>query len=93
MKTIVYTFTMFSERFQRPIYVTRHAAQRMAERGMDDALLLDLLDTGTVKHKDDTRLWVFKAYAKRSDNLLCAAVVLETQLVVKTVMHHFELED
>ncbi|WP_374248070.1 DUF4258 domain-containing protein [Thermomonas sp.] len=84
---------MFSERFQRTVHITRHAAQRMAERGMDDVLLLDLLDTGTVKHKDDARLWVFKAYAERNDNLLCAAVVLETLLVVKTVMHHFALED
>lgn len=83
---------MFSERFQRPIRITRHAAARMLERNMDAALLLDLLETGTVKHKDAMRLWVFKAYAERNDNLLCAAVVLETELVVKTVMHHFEAE-
>lgn len=83
---------MFSERFQRTVHITRHAAARMVERSMDDALLLDLLETGTVKHKDDVRLWVFKAYANRTDNLLCAAVVLEAQLIVKTVMHHFEAE-
>ncbi|HRO88441.1 MAG TPA: DUF4258 domain-containing protein [Chiayiivirga sp.] len=82
---------MFSERFQRPVRITRHAAGRMLDRGMDDTLLLDLLDTGTVKHKDDVRLWVFKYYADRTDNLLCAAVVLETELIVKTVMHHFEV--
>lgn len=83
---------MFSERFQRPVRITHHATQRMAERNMDVALLLDVIETGTVKHKDATRLWIFKAYAERADNLLCVAVVLETTLVVKTVMHHFTPE-
>ena len=83
---------MFSERFHLPIQITRHAALRMSERGMDNALLLDLLETGVIKHKDDLRLWVYKYYAERTDNLLCAAVVLETALVVKTVMHHFTPE-
>lgn len=59
---------------------------------MEASLLLDLIETGTVKHKDDVRLWVFKRYAGRSDNLLCAAVALEGNLIVKTVMHHFTLE-
>ena len=31
-------------------------------------------------------------FPKRTDNLVCAAVVLEDQLVVKTVMHHFDWE-
>jgi hypothetical protein len=34
--------------------------------------------------------WLYKHFADRDDNLLCAAVVLETALVVKTVMHHWE---
>jgi len=83
---------MFSERFQLTIQVTRHAAQRMVERNMDEAMLLDLLETGAVKYKDDVRLWIFKSYEDRNDNLLCAAVILETALIVKTVMHHFDPE-
>jgi len=43
-------------------------------------------------YKDALHLWVFKSIAGRDDNLLCAAVVLENVLVVKTVMHHFDLE-
>jgi len=45
-----------------------------------------------VKYRDDSHVWIYKAYAGRNDNLLCAAVVLESVLVVKTVMHHFEVE-
>jgi len=83
---------MFSQRFQLCIQVTRHARRRMLERNMDDALLLDIIETGSVKYRDDSHLWLFKAIARRDDNLLCAAAVIENVLVVKTVMHHFDLE-
>jgi len=43
---------MTSSRFLCAIHVTRHARLRMFERNMDDALLLDLIDTGTVKNPD-----------------------------------------
>jgi hypothetical protein len=33
--------------------------------------------------------WIAKNYVDRADNLLCVAAVLETTLVIKTVMHHF----
>jgi len=83
---------MFSKRFHLPIQITRHAHQRMVERNMDDALLLDIIETGTAKYRDESHLWLYKVVTGRSDNLLCAAVVLENALVVKTVMHHFDLE-
>ena len=85
--------SMDSLRFGLPIQITRHAKDRMAERGISNDLLLDLIETGTAKHKDETRLWLFKHYPERSDNLLCAAVVLENYIVIKTVMHHFQLEE
>ncbi|MCG5504564.1 DUF4258 domain-containing protein [Ectothiorhodospira variabilis] len=56
-------------------------------------MLGELLETGQVRHKDHTRLWVAKAMEGRHDNLVCAAVVVEDRLVVKTVMHHFQWED
>lgn len=83
---------MFSQRFNLPVLITRHARQRMAERDMDEALLLDLIETGNARHKDETHLWLFKHYDRRDDNLLCAAVVIEGALVIKTVMHRFQLE-
>lgn len=29
----------------------------------------------------------------RDDNLICAAAVLEDEVIIKTVMHHFELKE
>jgi len=83
---------MDSRRFSRPVTVTDHARQRMAERNVTEERLLDLIDTGEIRHKDASRLWIAKHYPERNDNLLCAAVVLESTLVVKTVMHHFSWE-
>ncbi len=80
----------FSVRFQLPVVVTAHARQRMRERDLTDALLLDIIDTGVDKDAGEGHHWLYKHFADRDDNLLCAAVVLETALVVKTVMHHWE---
>ena len=83
---------MFSSRFQKPIIVTDHARNRMIDRGINDASLLDMIETGDVRYRDETHLWIAKRVDDRNDNMLCAAVVLETALVVKTVMHHFSWE-
>ena len=82
--------TLYSYRFTRPIQVTRHAHQRMEERAVSEALLLDLIETGAVRHKDESRIWLAKHYTERSDNLICAAAVLEQHIVIKTLMHHFQ---
>jgi len=62
----------------------------MVERNISEADLLAVIDTGEARYKDATHLWVFKHFPGRADNLLCAVLVLEDAVVVKTVMHHFE---
>ncbi|CAO1661381.1 DUF4258 domain-containing protein [Halomonas sp. NYA30] len=84
---------MYSKRFNREVHITRHARERMQQRGLNEAQLSELLETGKTRFKDETRLWIAKAFVQRTDNLICAAVVLEDQLIVKTVMHHFEWEE
>jgi len=81
---------MHSQRFEWRVTVTRHAQERMEQRGISEADLLELLERGDLRYKDEIRLWVAKPFEGRSDNLICAAVILEDQLVVKTVMHHFD---
>jgi len=74
------------------VILTRHAAQRMAERDITKAQLMLVIDTGDVRFKDDTHLWAYKHLAGRSDNLICAVLVLEAVIIVKTVMHEFTPE-
>lgn len=82
---------MYSIRFQRAVVVTRHARERMDERMVSDTMLLDVIDQGETRYRDSTHLWAFKEFPERNDNLLCAVVVLENAVIVKTVMHHFSL--
>ena len=83
---------MFSNRFNKQILVTDHAKTRMLSRLVDDAMLLDLIETGELRNKDATRIWIAKSYADRADNLICVAASAENLLVIKTVMHHFSWE-
>ncbi|MGE0086930.1 MAG: DUF4258 domain-containing protein [Desulfococcaceae bacterium] len=82
---------MKSKRFHKQIYVTHHAAERMKERNITETMLLDIIENGEIKHKDIKRLWIYKEFSERSDNLICAAVVSEDMLVVKTVMINWQL--
>lgn len=83
---------MQSTRFRRTALVTQHARHRMVERDIDETRLLDLIESGETRYKDDERLWIYKSYFDRTANLLCIAVALAGDtLVVKTVMHHFEI--
>lgn len=84
---------MHSTRFSRPVILTRHAALRMAQRSISMDELLVVLDTGDTRYKDDAHLWAYKHLADRADNLICAVLVLEDVVVVKTIMHNFTLED
>ncbi len=81
---------MFSTRFARDVIVTRHARQRMFERAVTDALLLRVIDEGSLRYRDDNHLWAWLNVSGRTDNLLCAVLVLEQALIVKTVLHRWE---
>jgi len=65
----------------------------MVERGISDADLLDIIETGSTKFSNENHLWVYKHYIKRSDNLICAVLVLEHAVIIKTVMQHFTLKE
>jgi hypothetical protein len=82
---------MFSVRFQRRIVVTRHASERMIERTISNEMLLEVIDSGEIRYRDASHLWAFKEFPERHDNLLCAVLVLEDAVIVKTVMHHFSV--
>jgi hypothetical protein len=83
--------SVHSTRFNRPVFVTRHAAQRMAERQVDEPLLLRVIDEGSLRYSDAVRVWAWLDVPGRDDNLICAALVLDDAVVVKTVMHRWEL--
>ncbi len=84
---------MISKRFNKPVVLTHHAAEQMAERHIDEETLADLIESGDVKYKDDQHLWIYKAYPTRQDNMICAAAIERNNLIIKTVMINWELSD
>ena len=63
----------------------------MIARKVTADLVLQIVDTGFVRYSDPIRLWAWLEVPERDDNLLCLALVLEDAIVVKTVMHHWEV--
>lgn len=81
---------MHSVRFGLPVVLTEHARLRMVERNMNAALVLEIIDTGTLKEAGGSHYWLYKHLTDRTDNLLCVAAVIDNAVVVKTIMHHWE---
>jgi len=54
--------TLWSQRFNKAIRLTYHAKVRMEERDITQDILLDLIENGNIKFKDDKHYWIFKNY-------------------------------
>lgn len=83
----------FSKRFGKNVWITNHARESMQRRNIDLATLERVIEEGEIKRRDEVNLWVFTHIQERADNLICAAVVEQAAVVVKTVMVNWELED
>jgi hypothetical protein len=59
---------MHSTRFHLPVVLTEHAKLRMAVRNMDIALVLEIIDSGTLKDAGNAHYWLYKHFEGRADN-------------------------
>lgn len=83
----------FSQRFGKNVWITTHARESMQKREIDDATLEQVIEEGDIRRQNDSHMWVYKHIEKRTDNLICAAVVEQEAIVIKTVMINWELEE
>ena len=84
---------LFSSRSQKNIRLTHHVLARMEKRDISLETLLNLIETGDIRAKAASDLWIYKAYPERGNNLVCAAVVVGEALIIKTVMVDWTLEE
>lgn len=63
----------------------------MRERSISRELVQELIEVGKMHKKDEKRVWIYQDFVGRDDNLICAAVVLEKKLIIKTIMHGWQL--
>ncbi len=82
----------WSSRFGRRVWLTDHAVCRAVERRIPLEVLLDLIETGTMREREPGHCWIWKDVAGRDDNLLCVAALLADAVIIKTVMHRFDPE-
>ena len=66
---------------------------RSTDAGLKRCPSSDLIETGETRRMDAERLFIFKRYPDRHDNLMCAAAVEEDRLVIKTVMVGWTLRE
>ena len=82
---------MHSTRFGLPVLLTEHARLRMTQRNVTASLVLEIIDTRILKHAGNSNCWLYNHIPDRTDNLLCVAAAVNNVVVVKTIMHHWEL--
>ena len=82
---------MHSRRFDRPIVLTHHARNRMQERRISEAEIMEIVETGIIRAKDERRAWIYREFPDRQDNLLCVAALLDDVIIIKTIMAFREL--
>ena len=83
--------SFLSPRFSKTVWLTNHAIEAMAKRGITLHQVKQVIEEGEFLRKDDTHGWLYCHFPNRNDNLVCAAVIDGEALIVKTIMVHWQL--
>jgi hypothetical protein len=83
----------YSNRFSCNVWLTQHAILAIQKRGLDVSTVLNLIETGDLQEKGNGHYWVHQYLPGRQDNLICAAVVIDQAVVVKTVMVNWQIQE
>ncbi|MBB1089715.1 DUF4258 domain-containing protein [Rhodopseudomonas palustris] len=66
--------------------MTDHAIEAMYKRHVTVAEIITLIENGDYFEKDKQHGWIFYYFPARSDNNVCAAIVIGQAIVIKTIM-------
>ena len=75
-----------SERFGKKVWLTNHAIESMAKRKITLPELKKLIEYGEYSKTKATHGWIYYEFPERDDNMVCAAIVDEKAIIIKTVM-------
>jgi hypothetical protein len=75
-----------SNRFAKTVWLTNHAIESMAKRRVALDEVQTLIEQGAFVQKSDGHGWIAYHFGARNDNLVCAAIVNDQSVIVKTVM-------
>ena len=78
--------SFYSERFGKNVWLTNHAIESMVKRTITLPELKKLMEYGEYSEAKTTHGWIYYEFPERDDNMVCAAIVNEKAIIVKTVM-------
>lgn len=72
---------------QYKIIFTEHAKIQMKLRDLSEDLIIEVIETGTIREKDKNKFWAYKSIKGRKDNMISVALAIESpHLIVITAM-------
>lgn len=76
------------------LVVTDHARMRIKSRDLTDEIVVDIIQTGTVKPKSvENRYWIYKDISNRHDKAVCLSVAIEEpNLIIITALINWRPE-
>jgi len=85
--------SFYSPRFAKNVWLTNHAIESMAKREITLPEVKQLIEKGEIQYKDNKHGWVYFAFTHRNDNLICAAIINEQAIIIKTIMINWQPGD
>ena len=82
--------SFYSNRFNKKVWLTNHAIESMVKRKITLIELKALIENGEFQSTKDNHGWIYLQFINRNDNLVCAAIVNEEAIIIKTVMIHWQ---
>jgi len=83
--------SFYSPRFTKNVWLTNHAIEAMAKREVTLPEVKQLIEEGNTQYKDEKQGWVYFEFIHRNDNLVCAAIVNDQAVIIKTIMINWQL--
>ena len=83
--------SFYSSKYKKNVWLTNHAIEAMAKRKITLPEVKTLIESGSFKSVEGSDGWIFYNFPEREDNLICAAVVNDQAIIIKTVMIRWQL--
>jgi len=83
--------SFFSEKLGKNVWLTNHAIEAMAKREIILPEVRTLIELGELRRMGDSHGWIYYNFPDRVDNPVCAAIVDEDAIIIKTIMIRWQL--
>jgi len=74
------------------VWLTNHAIEAVAKRNIKLEEVKHLIESGDYKKSKEKQGWIYFDFPERDDNLICAAIINENAIIIKTIMVNWTLK-